>query len=132
MRLLLVCSLLFAGMSAHAAQTADCAANLVQLKDVIRSKFNRFNADYANRFVGTWSGPFSFAVSTAESFNIKGMPFQVCPQNDGSFFIFLSGDTSNSGFIRISGRTARVYGASGMVSAAAGTYRKTSELADAH
>lgn len=124
----LILSAIFLGSSIAFAgpQTTDCASNMTQLKDLIRSKFPEISANYANRFVGTWkkvdNESITLSVSPSSAFQ-----FKVCPQHDGSFYVNAEGNGGAK--FKLTGKGAKVYAASGMLAAIAGDYSRNTELA---
>lgn len=124
--LLLIFSL---AVPAFAVQTRNCGRNMKQVKDIMRSNFGRTfdDPDYAEKFVGTWSfnGKPYFTITSNQNFNFSGANYAICPQTDGTFYLYKVDDPTNeNGQFRLVNGKLTIFGGQGMLSWAQGEYSR--------
>jgi hypothetical protein len=124
----------FVTLNAHAVQTADCGRNMAQVKSIMRNKLGKTfkNPDAtAISFVGTWQGQAAtFAITKNQNFNFASAEYTICPQKNGSFYIYQTNDPSQAAFFRLRSGVLQVYSGTGMLAMAQGNYvRPGSQLA---
>ncbi len=80
-----------AGQKNAKPQTDYCASDMNQLNAVIRSSFSdSLSPNYALRFLGFWrySTYAPLEISMKKKFIIEGGVYLICPQTDGTFYIY--------------------------------------------
>lgn len=118
--------ILFSGLNAQAAdlQVQSCGDNLKQVQQIINDDYSSFGKNYASRFVGKWG--WGLEIDMNSPFNYAGYKFKVCPQADGSFYIYQKDDSSTAGYLKLRGNKIVISGFKNMASAANGEYAKSS------
>ena len=98
----------FCAITVQAApQTDYCASDMNQLNAVVRSSFSgSLNANYALRLIGFWkySTYAPLEISMKKKFIVEGKRYLICPQTNGSFYIYNESNEAENATIILKGR----------------------------
>ena len=115
-------------LSAQAApQTTDCGTDIKSLARVVASKYlHTFpETDYAYQFIGNW-GPIT--ISATQPFHFIGADWSICPQEDGTVYIYQPKNPSQAMVLKIQNKDlVTLVSGTGLFAVAAGDYPRTPE-----